>query len=52
MGIENNATQIIDEIIIDLTDRAGFGSAWDSIDNDIQNEIKAVWKDIIIKIIS
>jgi hypothetical protein len=38
---------IVEDLVADLSDRGSLGSAWDSIDQDIQEEIKGVWADII-----
>lgn len=40
---------IVNEIIKDLTDRRGINNEWFSIDEDIQEEIKETWKNIIFK---
>lgn len=37
------------KILADLTDRKGLRQAWDSIDDDIQDEIKEQWADILAK---
>lgn len=41
------ARLIVGEIIADITDRRGLRQAWDSIDEDIQREIRAAWRKII-----
>jgi hypothetical protein len=42
------ARQIVDKIVDDLTDRAGLENVWEELDEDIQNEIKQEWQEIII----
>jgi len=37
----------VDEIILDLSDRRGIKHAWGQIDDDIQEEIKRVWRSAI-----
>ena len=37
----------VDAIIYDLSDRRGIKHAWDQIDDDIQEEIKGVWRNAI-----
>ena len=39
--------KIIDEIIKDLRDRSGLGNEWDNIDEEIQQEIKKDWLEIL-----
>jgi len=39
--------ECIKQIIGDLTDRRGLDQAWDSIDEDIQQEIKEAWSSMI-----
>lgn len=48
--MENNriADEIFNEILSDLTGRSGLGDTWDSIDTEIQEEIKVKWKNIIL----
>ena len=43
------ATKIIDKIIEDLSYRKGLDNEWDQCDEDIQNEIKETWIDIIMR---
>jgi len=42
------ANDIVDAIIYDLSDRAGLGNEWESVDADIQEQIKQEWIEIII----
>lgn len=42
------ARLIVDDIVEDLTDRKGLGNEWEEIDEDIQQEIKDNWKNIIL----
>lgn len=44
---EEKLNQIVDEIVDDISDRSGIGDEWGMIDNDIQDEIKETWKNII-----
>lgn len=46
--IEEIAQKIVEQIINDLTDRSGLGSEWWQIDDEIQDEIKQTWIDIIV----
>ena len=39
--------QIVDMIVSDISGRAGLGDEWNSIDEDIQLEIKQDWEKII-----
>jgi hypothetical protein len=39
-------TDIIDQILYDLTDRRGLRQSWESIDEDVRDEIKSAWTDI------
>lgn len=41
------AEKIVDEIVKDLNSRRGLRQEWDSIDEDIQQEIKEVWISIV-----
>jgi len=41
--------KIVTEILNDLTDRGGLQNAWDDIDEEIQDEIKAEWIAIVKK---
>lgn len=41
------AEKIVEKILSDLTDRSGLDGAWDSIDSDIQEEIKETWVSIV-----
>jgi hypothetical protein len=38
---------IIDEIVKDIEDRRGLGDEWNAIDEEIQEEIKNKWLEII-----
>ena len=46
MGLKE---KIVDEIIKDISDRKGIGDEWDYIDEDIQDEIKEEWQQIVNK---
>lgn len=43
------ASRIVDAIIRDLTDRGGLDGAWDSIDDDTQDEIRETWIQLVIE---
>lgn len=43
------AKQIVDAIVSDITDRSGLGNEFESIDDDVKDEIKAEWQAIIAK---
>lgn len=43
----DKAEEIVDAILVDLTDRRGLRHAWDEIDDDIRDEIKACWAEIV-----
>ena len=45
---ETMAGSIVDAIIADLSDRAGLGNEWNSIDEYIENEIREEWIEIIM----
>lgn len=39
----SKAHEAVDAIIADMTDRAGFGGVWDSLDEDIRADIREAW---------
>jgi hypothetical protein len=41
------AAEIVSEILADLRGRGGLDGAWDSIDSDIQQEIRETWEGIV-----
>jgi precorrin-2 methylase len=43
------AEKIVNDIIKDILDRRGLKQEFQAIDDDIQEEIKTTWKNIIIK---
>ena len=43
------AKLIVDQIIMDLSDRGGIGSEWCQIDDDIRDEIRETWISIVMK---
>lgn len=49
---ERTASNIVDAIVEDLSDRNGIKQAWYDIDEEIQDEIRQTWKEIVIKHIS
>jgi hypothetical protein len=46
--LTNTAKLIVKDILYDLTGRKGLGDEWDSIDGDIQDEIKQEWTEMVI----
>ena len=42
------ATLIVDKIIKDLSDRRGLRHEWEKIDEDIQQEIRDEWRNIVL----
>ena len=46
--MEDVARQIVDNILYDLTDRRGLRQEWEQIDDDIQQEIKDAWFQIVM----
>lgn len=46
--IEKTAKTIVKKIVADLCDRGGLQNEWDSIDADIQKEIKDKWMEIVM----
>lgn len=47
--ILRHADLIVKEIVKDISDRRGLKHEWEAIDEDIQNEIKSKWRQIIYK---
>ena len=47
--LENLATEIVDSIVDDLLDRTGLAGEWEEIDWDVQEEIKEVWREIVVE---
>lgn len=45
--MDETATKIIDLIISDIEDRKGIGNEWEEIDDDIKEEIRNEWIDIV-----
>src|SRR5437899_6401383 len=41
------AEKIVDEIISDLSDRRGLRHEWDQIDDEIKDEVRDTWIDIV-----
>lgn len=44
---DNSADRIVEKIVADLSDRRGLRHAWEAIDPDIQEDIRARWAAII-----
>ena len=51
-GIDGLAAKIAEAIERDIRDRGGLGSAWDSIDDDITDEIRIDWRKTIADILT
>lgn len=45
---EKLASEIVNKIIADLTDRRGLRQAFEEIDEEIQEEIKETWIEIVM----
>ena len=43
------ADQIVKALLADLAGRQGLGDEWDGIDRDIQKEIRATWRRIVLQ---
>jgi len=43
------AKQIVEALLHDFTDRKGFRQIWESCDQEVQEELRNTWKQIIIK---
>lgn len=43
-----DARRAVDEIIKDLSDRAGLSGVWDGVDEETRAEIKSAWVAIIL----
>lgn len=41
------ADRAVDQIVREMCDRKGIGDEWEHIDEEIQQEIKEAWADII-----
>lgn len=50
-GVGQQAEEIVDAIIDNLTDRKGLRHEWDNIDEEIQAEIRADWMLIARRVI-
>jgi hypothetical protein len=47
--IEKIAVRIVDNIIEEMCDRRGLGNEWENFDEEIQDEIRTAWMDIVIE---
>lgn len=47
--MDNKIKEIVENIVLDITDRRGLKDEWYAINEDIQEEIKQSWYDIIEK---
>jgi len=45
--MKDKADIAVDRIIADLSDRKGIGNEWEWIDEEVQEEIRQKWSDII-----
>lgn len=48
-ALEDRCALAVDDIIADISDRNGLQSAWASVDDKIQEEIKTEWRGIIAR---
>ena len=44
---DSNIIGAVNEIIVDVMDRAGLGNEWDNIEDSIKEEIAKTWFNII-----
>ncbi len=49
LNLKSISESIVNDIIYDLSGRCGLGNEWEQIDDDVTNEIKNKWKDIVEK---
>lgn len=49
---KQQAAEIVEAIIEDLTDRKGLRHAWEMIDDDIQEEIRAAWREAAFEVVA
>ena len=49
---ERAAEKIVQAIYRDFTDRRGLRQAWDTIDDELQAEILAEWKRIVLSVLT
>lgn len=47
----DKAEKIVEAIMKDFTDRRGLRQEWEQIDEDIQNEIKGTWIELVRKVL-
>lgn len=45
----HTAKKIVEALITDLTDRRGLSDAWDSIDQETQEEIMTKWSNLVLE---
>jgi len=45
---KEQAKETVSKIISDISDRSGLGDEWDNIDEDIRDEIRGKWIDIVL----
>jgi len=50
--MSDTAKEIVQAIEDDLTDRKGLRQAWEAIDDDIQEEIRASWQEKVTAILA
>ena len=46
--INELAEKAVSRIIDDLTDRRGLRQEWEQIDDEIQDEIRETWRDLVV----
>ncbi len=46
------AKQVVKKILSDLSGRKGLGDEWDSIDEEIQEEIAETWEAIVLAVLA
>lgn len=51
MTNDQKADQIVEAILMDFTGRRGLRQEWEKIDEDIQEEIKQEWLNIVKRIL-
>ena len=47
MSPKETSTVVVGQIVADITDRRGLRQAWESVDGEIQEDIKDTWADLI-----
>jgi hypothetical protein len=52
MSYRFKAGKIVEIILEDITDRKGLRQAWEGIDEDIQQEIIAAWREAAFEVLA